>query len=108
MTTAVENLVLVELGAELVAEADFQEHRISVRCTYDAQHWCWAYHVFLVDDIGLRRISSFPSQLRTASRLGAVQMGMHYAVNHILGIKQPSLMLQLESTDEMAKRDIAN
>lgn len=90
MTMAVENLVLVELGSELVAEADFMEHRISVRCAYDARHWRWVYHVFLIDDRGLRRISNFPSQLHTASRMGAVHLGMNYAVNHILGIEQPS------------------
>lgn len=88
MPLQVENLVLVELGMESVAEADFREHRISVRCVNDYVHWCWVYHVFLVDEKGLKRISEYPSRLKCSSRLGAVHMGMQFAVRHILGIPQ--------------------
>ena len=105
MTSAVENLVLVELGSELVAEADFQEYRVGVRCTYDAQRWNWIYHVYLIEEHGLRCISSFSSQLRTTSRMSAVHLGMSYAVDHILGIKHPSQASVLESKDDIAKRD---
>lgn len=99
MTAGIQNLVLVELGPELVAEADFQEHRISVRCVYDAPHHFWAYHVFLIDEMGLQRITEFPSQLRTSSRVGAVHMGMKYAIDHILGVKQLALTLIFDSRE---------
>lgn len=104
MNSAIQNLVLVEMNHDLVAEADFMEHRIQVRCIYDAQHWCWNYHVYLVESAGLRCLSDVPSTLRTASRMGAVNMGMKYAMNSLLGIKQPSLMLMVESSDEVGRQ----
>lgn len=94
------------MNQDLVAEADFMEDRIQVRCIYDAQHWCWNYHVYLVEPAGLRRISDDPSTLRTASRMGAVNMGMRYAVNALLGIKQPSLMLMTDNDEEVARQAV--
>ena len=96
MPDQVENLVLVELGPEFVAEADFREFRLSVRCVYNPANWCWIYHVFIVDEKGLNRISAYPSRLRCATRLGAVHMGMQFAVNHILGIAQPPILTDSE------------
>ncbi|MGJ7582625.1 hypothetical protein ACSFA3_20810 [Variovorax sp. RHLX14] len=104
MNSAVQNLCMVELGEDLVAEADFMQHRIRVRCTYVQHQWCWTYNVFLVEEgKATTRLSPDPSQLRTASRIGAANMGMTYAVNHLLGVKQPSLMLVIESPEEMAR-----
>lgn len=104
MNHAVQNLCMVELGEDLVAEADFMHHRIRVRCTYDAQQWCWTYNVFLIEEgKGTTRLSPDPSQLRTASRISAANMGMKYAVNHLLGVKQPSLMLVIESPEELER-----
>lgn len=103
MKSVVQNLHLSESGQDIAAEANFMDHRISVHCTYDPQHWCWVYDVSITsDDNELIRISDFPSQLRTASRIGAVSMGMKYAVNHLLGIKQPSLMLTIKSSSYSA------
>jgi hypothetical protein len=98
MKSVVKNLVVTEQAEELVAVAEFLTQRIEVRCVYDARHWCWVYHVSLFDDTGMRLISGLPSLLRTRSRAGAINMGMQYAVNHILGVKQPSLMLMTENT----------
>ena len=103
MKSVVQNLTLSEVGEGSVAMADFMDHRISVHCSYDPQHWCWVYDVSVTsDDNLLTRISDFPSQLRTSSRIGAVNMGMKYAVNHLLGVKQPSLMLMIESRTQCA------
>jgi hypothetical protein len=110
MKSVVQNLVVVESGQELIAEADFLVHHIKVRCVYDAQHWCWVYHVSVFDDTGERLVSGSPSRLRTSSRMGAVNMGMKYAVNHLLGVKQPSLMLMIESksnNDTSSSDDVA-
>lgn len=97
MKSVVQNLVMVEMNQDLVAEADFMEHRIQVRCTYNPQHCCWTFDVFTVNNGAvLTRISDSPSMLRTGSRMGAANMGMKYAVNHLLGVKQPSLMLMIE------------
>lgn len=105
MGSFVTNLCLIEVGEDVVAEADYMHHRIRVRCTYVPQQWCWTYSVFLIEDgKPPTRLSSEPSQLRTASSIGAVNMGMGYAVNHLLGVKQPSLMLVIESAEQVARQ----
>ena len=105
MSPAVQNLCMVEIGEDLVAEADFMHHRIRVRCTFVPQQWCWTYNVFLIEDeMSVTRLSPDPSHLRTASRIGAANMGMKYAVNHLMGVKQPSLMLMIESPEEIARQ----
>jgi hypothetical protein len=105
MNSAVQNLCIVDLGEDLVAEADFMHYRINVRYTYDPQQWCWTYNVFLIEEgKGTTRLSPELSRLRTASRIGAANMGMKYALNHLLGVKQRSLMLVIESPSEMVRQ----
>jgi hypothetical protein len=88
MRTQVENLVLYESGATQIAEADFEKHRINVRCVYDDLSRSWGYDVFLLEAGLLRRLSGVPSRLHAASRFGAVHMGMQFALNDIRGLPQ--------------------
>ena len=84
MQPTVENMRICEIGSDFIAEADFLAHRISVRCVYEPAHWCWVPHVFLVAESGLRRLTDISLRLRASSRLGAVHLGMQFAVTQLL------------------------
>lgn len=83
MEFQVENLVVAELGSEFIGEADFQGHRISVRCEHDSQHGCWVYRVFLIDGLEMRPVFSSQVRMRSNSRLEAISLGMRHAVKAI-------------------------
>ncbi|MGJ7582603.1 hypothetical protein ACSFA3_20690 [Variovorax sp. RHLX14] len=98
----VRNLQLIDRGHEVLAEADFMDFQIKVRCVYDSERQCWVYHVFLVDDTGLRQVSNVPSALISSSRLGAVHRGLKFARTAIRSLE--SAEPQKTSGPESLKR----
>ena len=83
MALTVKNLHLSEVGKGYVAEADFRDYHISLRCSYNprTRYWEAEASIHELEDVRLR--IDPPPALRALSLSEVICLGMQFAVTHL-------------------------